>query len=66
MKTNTSARWFMRVRVVLFFVVLAAIAGLDFRVSELLAARIGQSIPSPTDGPQAPNVGLSDWMAAAR
>ena len=45
---------------------LAAIVGLEFSVSESLAARIGQTTSRQTDGPQAPSVGIADVMATAR
>jgi hypothetical protein len=45
---------------------LAAIVGLEFSVSESLAARIGQTSVRQTASPATPNVGISDLMAAAR
>jgi hypothetical protein len=47
-------------------VAIAAIAATEFVVSQSLAARINQTTVRQTDGPQAPNVSLSDLMAAAR
>jgi len=66
MKTNASARNLVRIRVIIVCAALAAIVGLEFSVSESLAARIGQTTACQTDGPAAPNVSISDLMAAAR
>jgi hypothetical protein len=66
MKTNSSARWLVRIRVIMVCAALAAIVGLEFAVSEALAAQIGQTTARQTDSPQAPNVGIADMMAAAR
>ena len=66
MKTNGTARYLVRIRVIIVCAALAAIVGLEFSVSESLAARIGQTTAPQTDGPQAPNVSISDLMAAAR
>jgi hypothetical protein len=66
MKTNSSAGYLVRIRVITVCAALAAIVGLEFSVSESLAARIGQTTARQTDGPQAPSVGISDLIAAAR
>jgi hypothetical protein len=66
MKTNTSVRCFARIRVVIVCAALVAIVGLEFSVSELLEARIGQTTSRQTDSPAAPSAGISDLMAAAR
>jgi len=66
MKTNSWVRFIVRIRVIIACVVLVAIVGLEFSLSQFLAARIGQTTARQTDGPQAPNVSLSDLMAAAR
>ena len=66
MKTNSAARYLVRIRAIMVCAVLAAIVGLELSVSESLAARIGQTTSRPTDGPQAPSVGIADMMAAAR
>jgi hypothetical protein len=66
MKTNASARYLVRIRVIAVCAALAALLGLEFSVSESLAARIGQTTSRQTDGPQAPSVGIADMMAAAR
>jgi hypothetical protein len=46
--------------------VLAAIVGLEFSVSESLAARIGHTSARQIDGPATPSVSISDLVAAAR
>jgi hypothetical protein len=66
MKTNSSARYLVRIRVIMVCAALAAIVGLELSVSESLAARIGQTTARQTDSPATPNVGISDLMAAAR
>jgi hypothetical protein len=66
MKTNSSARYLDRIRVTMVCAALVALVGLEFAVSESLAARIGQTTARQTDGPQAPSVGIADMMAAAR
>ena len=66
MKTNASARYLVRIRVITLCAALAALVGLEFSVSESLAARFGQSTARQTDSPAAPSVSISDLMAAAR
>ena len=66
MKTNASARYLVRIRVIMVCAALAAIVGLELSLSESLAARIGQTTSRQNDGPQAPSVGIADLMAAAR
>jgi hypothetical protein len=65
MKTNTAARTLIRIRVTMVGAALAAIVGLDLFLVESLASRIGHTTARQTDGPQAPNVSISDLMAAA-
>ena len=65
MKTNSWVRFIVRIRVIMVCAALAAVVGLEFSVSESLAARIGQSSSRQTDSPAAPNVSISDLMAAA-
>jgi hypothetical protein len=65
MKTNSAARWFVRIRVIMVCAAVAAIVGLEFAVSEPLAARIGQTTARQTDSPAAPSVSIADLMAAA-
>jgi len=66
MKTNTSARYLVRIRVIMVCAALAALVGLELSLSQSLAARIGQTTARQTDSPAAPNVNISDLMAAAR
>ena len=66
MKTNSSARYLVRIRVIMVCAALAAIVGLDLFLGKSLASRIGHTTACQTDGPATPNVGISDMMAAAR
>ena len=66
MKTNSAARYLVRIRVIMVCAVLAAIVGLEFSVSESLAARIGHTSARQIDGPATPSVSISDLVAAAR
>ena len=66
MKTNSSARYLVRIRVIMVWAALAAVVGLEVYLGESLAARIGQTTARQTDSPAAPNVSISDLMAAAR
>ena len=66
MKTNRSARRIVRIRVITVCAALAAIVGLEFSLSQSLAARVGQTIARQTDSPAAPSVNIADLMAAAR
>jgi hypothetical protein len=66
MKTDSSARWLVRIRGIMVCAALAAIVGLDLWVSESPAARIGQTTARQTDSPVAPSASISDLMAAAR
>jgi hypothetical protein len=66
MKTNSAARYLVRIRVIVACAALAVIVGLEFSVSESLAARIGTTTARQTDSPAAPSVGIADMMAAAR
>ena len=66
MKTNPSARYLVKIRVIMVCVALAAIVGLEFYMGTSLAARIGQTTARQNEGPQAPNVDISDLFAAAR
>ena len=66
MKTNASARYLVKIRVIMVCAALAVLVGLEFSVSQSLAARIGQTTARQTDSPAAPSVSISDLMAAAR
>jgi hypothetical protein len=65
METNASARYLVRIRVIMVCAALAAIVGLELSLSQSLAARIGQTT-AQTDSPTAPSVNITDLMAAAR
>jgi hypothetical protein len=66
MKTNASARYLVRIRVIMVCAALAAIVGLELSLSQSLAARFGQTTARQTDSPQVPSVSIADLMAAAR
>jgi uncharacterized membrane protein len=65
MKTTRSARWIVRIRGIAICLALVGMVGVAFCLGESLAARIGQTTARQTDRPTAPNVSLSDLMAAA-
>jgi hypothetical protein len=48
------------------YAALAAIVGLEFYLGASLAARIGQTTACHTDSHAAPDINISDLMAAAR
>jgi hypothetical protein len=66
MKTNSAARWFVRIRVTVLCLAIVGLVGIAFSLGESLAARIGQTSAHQTEGLQAPSVSISDLMAAAR
>jgi hypothetical protein len=66
MKTNPVARFLVRVRAIMVCVAIAAIAGLEWQVGASVAARINQTATCRTEGPQVPNVNLSELMTFAR
>ena len=66
MKTNASARYLVRIRVIIVCAALAAVVGLELAVSESLAAQIGQTTARQADSPAAPNLSISDLMASFR
>jgi len=66
MKTNPSARRLWRIRLLVICAALAAVIGLEVRVSESLAARVGQAVAAKTDSSSTTDVSISDLMAAAR
>ena len=66
MKTNRSARTVRKLQITLICLALAGLAGLELTVGESLATRFGQASVRPTDGPQAPNVSVSDVMFAMK
>ena len=66
MKTNPSARYLVRIRLITLVILIAAIAAIEVGFGERMAARIGQTTARHDQDPQAPNVDISDFMAAAR
>jgi hypothetical protein len=66
MKTNRSARWMVKIRVSLLCLAVAAIAGIEFQLSGSLVSRFGQITASQSDIQPVPNVGIADFVAAAR
>ena len=66
MKTNVSARYIVRIRVIMIGAALAALVGFEVFISESLAARISQTSARQADSPATPNLSISDLMAAAR
>lgn len=66
MKTNPSARRRLRIRVLLLCAALAAIIGFEFCVGESMAAPFGQVMARQADNPAAPDLSISDLVAAAR
>ena len=55
-----------KIRDIMWAVAVATVFGLEVYLGAFLAARIGQTSARQTDSPAAPNVSISDLMAAAR
>ena len=66
MKTSSAAHRLARIRVILFGLAIAAIAGIEFEISQSLATRFGQATARHTETAQTPSVNLGDLMATAR
>jgi hypothetical protein len=66
MKTNPKGRGMGKIRLLMLWAALAAIAGLEIYGGASLVARTGQTTTCQTDSPLAPNVSISDLIAAAR
>ena len=66
MKTKPSARYLVGIRVTMISLAIAVLVGIEIQVSASLAAHIGQTTARQTGSPQAPNMSISDLMAAAR
>jgi hypothetical protein len=64
MKINPSARYLVRIRLIALVAFVAAIAAIEVGLGEHLAARIGQTTALQNQEPQAPNVDISDFLAA--
>ena len=65
MKTNPTARWIVKIRFGMICLAIAVLAVLDLGLGESLTARIGQHTAIRTEAPQAPNLCISDFLAAA-
>ena len=65
MKTNSSARWFVRIRGIVMCLALVGMVGFAFSMGESLAARIGTTTARQTDSPATLNASIEDLMAAA-
>ena len=63
---NSSARGITKLRLVMLGAALAAVAGLEVYGGASLAAKTGQTTSCQNGSPFAPNVSISDLIAAAR
>jgi len=66
MKTNPSARRLVRIRLILTFLAIVSVAGVEFAVGQSLATRIGQATAHQTGQTQSSNLTLGDLMAVPR
>jgi hypothetical protein len=66
MKTNSSARWIVRIRVCTLCLIIVAIAGIEFGMCQSLANRVGRVSFGQAESSQVPNVSIGDLMVAAR
>ncbi len=66
MKTSPNARRVVKVRVVALCLAILGVVVAEFAMGESLAAGIGQVTAPQVAGPQAPCMGISDLMLAAR
>jgi hypothetical protein len=60
MKTNRLALWIVRIRGIMLGLALVGMVGAAFGLGESLAAWVGQTTASQTEGTPAPNVNLGD------
>jgi len=65
METNSSARWFVRIRGIVLCLALVGMVGIAFWSGASLATRVGQTTAPQTESQQAPNLNLGDLMIAA-
>jgi len=65
MNINASARYLVRIRVIMVCAALAAIVGLELSLSQSLASRYGQYAAAQTQTPQAPSLSVGDLMSVA-
>jgi hypothetical protein len=66
MKTNSAARWLVRIRGIVICLALVGMVGGAFSLGESLAVRVGRTTARHTDSPAVPSVSIADLMAAAR
>ncbi len=64
MKTHPFARSLLRIRAVVFALAMVGLVGVEVGLGPSLAARFGQSTAAQTEAPQAPSLGVGDFMAA--
>jgi hypothetical protein len=66
MKTNSFARGILKIRVIVFCLAVAGMAGAGSSLGGFLTVRSGQSTAVRTAEPQAPNGSIGDAIAAVR
>jgi hypothetical protein len=66
MKTKSSLRNLAKIRVMAIVLTIAAIAVIEFSLTERLAAKVGRITAHQADTAAIPNVSLSDLIAASR
>jgi hypothetical protein len=65
MKTNSAARWVVKIRGIVICLALVTLVGVAFVLGESLGARVGPTTARQTNTPAAPKMSISDLMAAA-
>jgi hypothetical protein len=66
MKTNPSARWIVRIRIIMLCLGIAGIVAAELGLGQSVATQVGQITATQTDSPQAPSMDISDLMVAVR
>ena len=66
MKTNSFVRSILRLRVNVLCLAIVGLVVAEVGFGQSLAMQVGQTTARRTDSPAAPNVSISDLMAAAR
>ncbi len=66
MKTTYSARWTIGIQMISFLLAVVAVAVIGLEVGHSLVSNLGCTTASLAVGPQAPNVGLPEFIAAIR
>lgn len=66
MKTNPTARRFVRIRAIVICVALVGMVGVAFKSGELLASKVGWTHVPQVQGPYVPNASVADMLVAAR